>query len=186
MGNVLPHAKVKLIVGLIFNDLSVLRKAESLIAGKYGPADFKSRIMDFRHTEYYNEELGPDLKREFISMERLVSPECIYRVKSTTNKIELSLSEGGKRKINIDPGYLTLAKLVLLTTKDHSHRIYLGGGIYAEPTLRFQKGTYEYRETTYPDYRSGDYIGIFNEIRAVYKNQLAGGRGGYKKSGALR
>jgi len=172
MGNVLPHEKVKLIIGFIFNDADILRKAESLITKKYGPIDLKSGVMGFRHTDYYNEELGDGLKREFISIKKLISPEGVYRVKLATNKIERRLSDHGKRTINIDPGYLTPGKLVLLTTKDHSHRIYLKKGIYAESTLKFQSGTYARWDTTFPDYRSNDYIRLFNEMRTVYRGQL--------------
>jgi len=181
MGNALPHTKVKLVIGLISNDASVLKKTEALVTKKFGPADYKSHVMDFRHTDYYNDELGEDLNRVFISMQRLISPEKIYRVKLITNGIERGFSIAGKRKINIDPGYLTLGKLVLLTTKDYSHRVYLGSGIYAEPTLRFQNGTYTYGDYTYPDYKSGDYIETFNDIRKLYKKQLTGVTGGKSK-----
>ena len=81
---------------------------------------------------------------------------------------------GGKRRVNIDPGYISQSKLVLATTKDHSHRIYLGQGIFAEVTLRYYKGTFRAWEWTYPDYASPPYIAIFNHIRKLYKEQLKG------------
>lgn len=172
MGQVVPPKKVKLIIGFIFNNEAVLQKAESLISKKFGPIDLESGIIDFSHTDYYSKELGKNLKRKFISLRRLISPENIYLAKLITNNIERKLSRAGKRTINIDPGYITLGKLVLLTTKDRSHRIYLKKGIYAESTLKFHRGTYLAWETTYPDYRSDRYIKIFNEIRKLYKNQL--------------
>lgn len=172
MGQVGQHLNVKLIVGFIFNNEGALQKAESLISKKFGPIDLESRIMDFSHTDYYSKELGENLKRKFVSIKRLENPENIYRVKLITNAIEEKLSRFGKRTINIDPGYITLGKLVLLTTKDHSHRIYLKKGVYGESTLKFHRGTYVPWETTYPDYRSDGYIKIFNEIRNLYKRQL--------------
>ncbi|MBL7071772.1 MAG: DUF4416 family protein [Candidatus Omnitrophica bacterium] len=172
MGNILPQAKVKLIVGFIFNSEDALRKAESLLIKKFGPIDLKSKMLDFEYTDYYNKEFGSGLKKSFISIERLISPEEIYRVKLATNQVEDSLSRGGRRTINIDPGYITLGKLVLLTTKDHTHRVYLRKGIFAESTLRFRNNTFRAWETTYPDYRSDKYISLFNEIRNIYKNQL--------------
>lgn len=167
------HKKVKLIIGFIFGDTAVLKRAESLISKKFGPIDLQSRITDFSHTDHYNKEFGKNLKRKFISLKHLVDLENIYLTKSVTNGIERKLSKLDKRTINIDPGYVTLGKLVLLTTKDHSHRVYLRKGIYAESTLKFHKGAYLAWETTYPDYRSAEYIKIFNEIRGLYKKQLA-------------
>nr|HID14469.1 DUF4416 family protein [Anaerolineae bacterium] len=62
------------------------------------------------------------------------------------------------------------------TTKDWQHRVYLGGGIYAEVTLRYRKGSFQPWEWTYPDYRSPEYIAIFNHIRQLYARQLREGQ----------
>ena len=159
-------------MGFIFNDEEPLKKATSIVCKEFGPIDLHSRIIDFSYTDYYNKEFGENLKRKFISLRRLISPEDIYRAKLITNDIERKLSRSGKRTVNIDPGYATLGKLVLLTTKDHCHRIYLKKGIYAEITLKFRDGTYQPRETAYPDYKSEIYIKIFNEIRSLYKKQI--------------
>jgi hypothetical protein len=174
MGQALPHKKVKLIIGFIFNDETVLKKAEVLISKKFGPIDFHSQIIDFLHTDYYNKEFGENLKRKFISLKYLINPENIYKVKLITNNIEHRLSSYGKRMVNIDPGYITLSKMILLTTKDYGHRVYLQKGIYAESTLKFHKDTYQGWETTYSDYRSNSYIEVFNRIRDLYKKQLIG------------
>ena len=172
MGQVARHNKVKLIVGFIFNDEKALKKAEALISEKFGPVDLESRVIDFSHTDYYNDEFGTNLKRKLISLKRLVSPEDIYRTKLITNKMEHSLSRSNKRTVNIDPGYITEGKLVLLTTKDHSHRIYLRNGIYAESTLKFHRNTFLPWQTTFPDYKTDTYIKIFKEIRNQYKKDI--------------
>jgi hypothetical protein len=172
MGLPILHKKVKLIVGFIFNNEAILSRAESLISKKFGPIDLQSHIIDFSHTGYYEKELGKKLKRKFISLKELISIENIFRVKLLTNDIECKLARFDKRTINIDPGYITEGKLVLLTTKDREHRIYLNKGIYAESTLKFYKGTYLPWSTTYPDYRTENYIKIFNAIRNLYKSQL--------------
>ncbi|MDD5680040.1 MAG: DUF4416 family protein [Candidatus Omnitrophica bacterium] len=169
MGQPIPHKRVKLIIGFIFKEKTALTKAQSLISKKMGSVDSESEILEFYHTDYYKQEFGEKLKRKFVSLKRLVLPEDIYRVKLTSNKIEHSISKDGKRLINIDPGYITESKLVLLTTKDYSHRIYLRKGIYAEITLKFQSGTFRPLETTYPDYKCEDYIKFFNNIRAIYR-----------------
>jgi hypothetical protein len=62
--------------------------------------------------------------------------------------------------------------MVLATTKDYSHRIYLGQGIYAEVTLRYRRGAFHPWEWTYPDYGSPRYLEIFAHIRDIYAGQL--------------
>lgn len=172
MSQSIPHKKVKLIIGFIFKENAVLKKAQSFISKKIGSFDSESDIFAFSQTDYYKQEFGENLKRKFVSVKRLFSPEGIYKAKLISNKIENSISMGGKRLINIDPGYITESKLVLFTTKDYSHRIYLGKGIYAEITLKFLRGTFSPLETTYPDYKSEGYIKFFNNIRAIYRNDV--------------
>ena len=82
----------------------------------------------------------------------------------------------GKRSVNIDPGYLDLAKVVLFSTKDYSHRIYLDKGIYAEVTLFYKDNRFNPWPWTYPDYRTSEYLGIFKSIREIYKRQRSGER----------
>jgi hypothetical protein len=65
-----------------------------------------------------------------------------------------------------------LAKLVLASTKDHGHRVYLGQGIYAEVTLQYRGGRFQPWPWTYPDYASEEYCRLFGEIRALYHAQL--------------
>ncbi len=172
MGISTPHKKVKLVIGFIFKESAAFEKARLAVSKKIGPFDLESAIFNFTHTDYYAGEFGGGLKRKFLSLKRLVGPEDIYKVKLATNAIEKRLSESGKRLVNIDPGYITESKLILLTTKDHGHRIYLGKGIYAEVTLKFRNGSFGPDETTYPDYRTSECISFFNGMRAAYREGL--------------
>ncbi len=172
MGKAASHKKVKLVIGFIFKDADALKKAVAIAVKKRGCIDVESDIFDFRDTDYYKKEFGDGLKRKFIGMNRLVSPENIYTLKVEANKAEKILSKAGKRLINIDPGYVTESKLILLTTKDHGHRVYLGRGIYAEITLKFQRGSFTPLETTYPDYRREEHINFFNNARLRYRENL--------------
>lgn len=148
-------------------------KTRGLLTKRFGKIDFESAVLDFGHTKYYREEMGEGLKRRFISFSRLIRPSRLAAIKLLTNKIEQKMCAGRPgRVINIDPGCLGLAKLVLATTKDHSHRIYLSKGIYAEVTLFYRDKSFRPCEWTYPDYRTQEYADIFNEIRAIYAKQL--------------
>lgn len=167
--------RVKLFCGLIFKDRALADRAVLLLSRKYGRVDSVSDVLPFDKTTYYEEEMGLDLKRMFLSFERLIDREKISLVKHDSNRMELSISGGEeRRKINIDPGYLTAANVSLATTKDFQHRVYVGRGIYLENTLRFRRGGWEDWEWTYPDYRSAEYKAWFDRIRALYMTQLKG------------
>ncbi|MCX7965305.1 MAG: DUF4416 family protein, partial [Syntrophorhabdaceae bacterium] len=124
------------------------------------------------HTDYYEEEMGSELHRIFILFKSLMPRESLVSIKLTTNNIEKELSIQGKRQVNIDPGYISLENVVLATTKNYTHRIYLGDGIYGDLTLIYKKGTYNALEWTYPDYASKNIIAIFNNWRNLYKRKL--------------
>lgn len=174
MGVVKSHKPVKLIAGMITNDSELLLKVEKILERRFGPIDFRTSLLDFAYTNYYQPEMGGNLKRQFVSFRRLIDPSVLSKIKLYTNKLELKLSASRNkpsRRINIDPGYLTEGKLILATTKNHQHRIYLGRGIYAEGTLRFVERSFVPWEWTYSDYQTKEYVDIFNEIRKIYLQQ---------------
>ena len=172
MGKICKHESVKLIIGLIGKE-SLFDKVKIKLSCKFGKIDFESKILDFTYTDYYNREMGADLKRQFLSFNLLIAPDIIPDIKNYTNDLERKfLSSDKKRLVNIDPGYLSLSKLVLATTKDHQYRIYLGKGIFAEVTLRYGNKTFCSWDWTYPDYCTKEYISIFNYLRkCLYKTK---------------
>jgi hypothetical protein len=172
MGQIKKYPSPKLIVGFIFKQEDVFDQAKKIMQKRFGKIDFESRQLVFNHTDYYRNELGENLQRKFISFQKLILPKSLVEIKILTNKIENKLSLKGTRQINIDPGYLDLAKLVLASTKDFCHRIYLDRGIFAEITLFYKHKSFQTWEWTYPDYRSQEYITIFNRIREIYACQI--------------
>lgn len=112
--------------------------------------------------------MGPGLKRRFLGFSRLADLNGLHRSKIRTNAVENRLSQKGSRTVNIDPGYIDAAKLVLFSTKDYTHRIHTSNGIFAEVTLFYKDRTYNPWPWTYPDYASREYIRIFNQIREGY------------------
>ncbi|MCX8030389.1 MAG: DUF4416 family protein [Thermodesulfovibrionales bacterium] len=126
-----------------------------------------SMIWDF--SNYYKEELGDNILRRFIFLKNLIDQDSIVDIKIITNEIEKILSINNKRQVNLDPGYLTLAKIVLASTKDYSHRIYLKNGIFAEVTLIYKNKSFISHLNTYKDYQDTRYINIFNSARNLYR-----------------
>jgi hypothetical protein len=163
---------VKLIVSLLAGDLALLDQAQAALERAFGPVDWQSQPLPFNHTDYYTPEHGSGLVRRLVTFQPLVDPGQLAAIKRQTNALEQRWTLGGHRQVNLDPGYLSLSKLVLATTKDHGHRIYLGQGIYAEVTLRFQDGAFRAWPWTYPDYASPHYAMLLAGVRERYKAQL--------------
>ncbi|MCM8818944.1 MAG: DUF4416 family protein [Candidatus Omnitrophica bacterium] len=172
MGKIKTIHQVKIFCGLIYKYDQILEIAKKELEKKWGIIDIEEGPFPFNFTAYYEEEMGKNLKRKFISFEKLYLPEKVYEWKIFTNEIEKKLSENEKRKINIDPGYIDNSKVILLSTKDYYHRVYLGNGIFAEITLHYSKGKYNFFQWTYPDYRSENYIKFFLKIREKYRKQI--------------
>ena len=87
---------------------------------------------------------------------------------------ELTLSQDdSKRLINIDPGYLSMTKLVLASTKNREHRIYLRDGIYAEVTLAFRDQAWTSMPWTYADYQRPDVLEFLKLARRGFTSNLA-------------
>ena len=142
--------------------------AESELERLYRPVDLRSSILDFDYTDYYEPEMGPDLKRKFISFQKKIDPGKLAGIKLQTIELEKIFSKKEPfvpRPVNLDPGYISRSKLVLASTKNYSHRIYLSDGIYAEITLIFRKKQFIPLEMTFPDYRSEAYIDFFTRVR---------------------
>ncbi|MBU1121268.1 MAG: DUF4416 family protein [Candidatus Omnitrophica bacterium] len=163
---------VKLLTGFIYSQEQVYTDTKKILQKKFGEIDFESDCFSFRYTDYYAKEMGTALFRRFVSFKKLIFPDDIVKLKLACIKIEKKFSLKDKRTINIDPGYLNEAKLVLATTKDFCHRIYLGRGVYAEVTLCYRKDNFVDLDTTYPDYRTPEYKAIFLTMRNIYRSQI--------------
>ena len=177
MGLVHAPDPVKLVTAMLGISQTCLEEAEAALVAAFGDIELRSQDIPFTHTRYYEREMGAGTVRRIVSFATLVDPGELAAIKLATNAIEASLALEGQRRVNLDPGYLTAAKLVLATTKNNAHRIYLGQGIYAEVTLAYHDGAYRPWPWTYPDYAEGTYNEILLRIRQRYLAQLRAMRG---------
>ncbi|MCF7927789.1 MAG: DUF4416 family protein [Spirochaetales bacterium] len=179
MGTVHSFQPEKLAAGLLWTNAADRSWALSLLERSFGEIDYAGPDMLFSFTSYYDQELGTPIYRSLVSFRELVDPADLASIKLETNELETVMTVAGRRRVNIDPGLLTLSRFSLATTKENSHRIPLRHGIFAEITLLYHRGGYEPLPWTYPDYRSKEYHEILLEIRSRLKQQLipAGNRG---------
>jgi len=167
---------VKLIVGMLASDERCLAAAREAVLGALGPADFLSEVWTFDQTDYYVDEMGPRVLRQFVSIERLIDPGDLAEIKHRTNAIEQQLASvlamPFPRPVNLDPGVIEPSKLILASTKNFAHRIYIGRKMYAEVTLVFDKGQWRLLPYTYPDYHRPEYFAFFSTVRSRLVQQL--------------
>jgi len=173
MGEIGEPAPVMLILAAFSRYTEVLDWAQERAEATWGTIALASPRFSFEETSYYEPTMGAGLKKCFWAFETLVDPGVLAQVKTQTNTWELEYAKGGghgePRPLNLDPGYLTPAKLVLASTKDHAHRLYLSDGIYAEVTLFYKDRRWQHRDWTFPDYRRADYQQFFADCRQALR-----------------
>jgi hypothetical protein len=176
LGRIRERAPVKLFVGLLTSLPETIPLVSEQLSSLLGLVDLRSETLPFDTTHYYDQEMGSPLKRIFFGFEGLIRPDAIAGIKAETNKVEATLSaqfDRVSRAVNLDPGYLEQSKIVLASTKNFYHRIYLAEGIYGEVTLHYEGGRWLSFPWTFPDYKSGRYDTFFIELRKRYRLQLS-------------
>jgi hypothetical protein len=171
-----PPKPVKLIIGILAANKDALGKTVRALEKEFGNIDLKSDVWPFTQTEYYKDEIGENILRQFVTIENLIDPGELAGIKHKTNKIEQRmaklLSLDLPRPVNIDPGIIEPSKLILATTKNFSHRIYIGDKMYAELTLSYIKGAWKSFDYTFPDYKQETYHGFLSKVRERLVEQL--------------
>ncbi len=172
MGTVgMPEIAI-LFVGMLYADTVVLHSVQTILEETYGAVLLETPASQWEQSRYYEQELGWPLFRKFVFYRRIIHPEDLADIKTKTNEMEGSFSVDGNRRINLDPGYLTLSKIVLASTKNYAHRIYLRNGIYGEVTLYYKHGTFRPHLFTYQDYQKQDCLDMFMQARKLLAEQI--------------
>lgn len=147
------------------------------LEGMFGRIDHRGAQHPFSVSDYYEEEMGPDLSRMLVSFERLESPISLVRLKHETAALEERLGRGRRRTVNIDPGYMDYFKVVLASFKQGPQKIFIGDGVYADPVMLYQHGAFTSLPWTFPDFKSGIYDQDLSVIRRIYRDARRAGGG---------
>ena len=174
MGDIQSPLRVLAIMAAFSRHGDALAWGQQRAIERFGPVALESEPFEFTETAYYEPTMGAGLRKQFWAFERLSDPGELADWKIETNAWEAeytALSRHAEpRSLNLDPGYITAAKLVLASTKDHAHRIYLQRGIFAEITLFYRHRRWEAHEWTFPDYRRDDYQAFFSRCREYLRH----------------
>ena len=169
MGAIQSPTPVLLLFAVTSRHEGALDWARLRIEATFGRSRWRARRSTFTETDYYAATMGVDLKKQFLAAGRLIEPGQLAAIKRQTNEWEAEYAALDRhpepRPLNLDPGYITAAKLVLASTKDHAHRLYLQDGIYGEITLSYRHRAWQALEWTYPDYRRADFQEFFTRCR---------------------
>jgi hypothetical protein len=171
MGETRTPQFVTPLVAMLAGSPAHFAAARSPLEKLFGPVELESELYPFSSTAYYTPAMGARLQRQFFSFQRRADPGELSQWKLAANRLErelaptLAVPGGPVRPINLDPGYVTGAKLVLASTKDFAHRLYLRDGIFAEITLSFSGGQWATHAFTFPDFRSGIYNEFLSRVR---------------------
>jgi hypothetical protein len=158
----------KLVIGIITIEVKIIENLVTELASQFGQIDLVSPWMQFNYTAYYEPEMGSPLFRRVFAFKPLISQGDLSAFKLATNRMEHHYSQKGRRRVNIDPGYMLRERFVLASGKNFSHRVYIGGGIYADLTLIYQKGSFQKLPWTYPDYSDDGMLKFLEQVRNKY------------------
>ena len=175
MGDIRQFNSVKLFIGVLVSHAKLIPEVEQRLTNAYGPIDHRSAVIPFDFTDYYEPEMGDIIDRILFSFERLIEADRLAEIKRQTNKFEQELAPlytSAKRPVNLDPGYIEQAKVILASTKNFYHRLHLSSGIFGEVTMHFKNNRYQFFPWTYADYQSKEYQEFFLRIRHIYRAQL--------------
>ena len=158
------YEKVELFMGVLSSKGFPLELRKTL-EENFGEIEIVTEPIPFTFTNYYDEEMGRPIERFFILFKNLVRPDFLVKSKKLTNELEKRWEEGGKRKINLDPGTLSEANVILATTKNRAHRVAIGDNLFAEITLIYQNHGFASFPWTYSDYKSEEVQNVLFSFR---------------------
>ena len=176
MGKAAQPSQATLFIACLYRPSVSTDEIRAMLQKQYGDIECSHGPVPFSFTEYYREEMGDHLQKMYVTFCRSIQRDELAAIKTFTNGIEERYRLSGRRTVNIDPGYITRDKLVLASTKDFYHRIYLSQGIFAEVTLHYRKGAFRFFSWTYPDYMTPEFCAFAEKSRArLVKTLRAGG-----------
>jgi hypothetical protein len=153
MGTTQKPLPVKLFFAIMYHERAPIDAVLERLRSRFGRIEATFGPAPFSWTDYYAKEMGASLLKSYCCIEKPIDRDELPAIKRWTNNLEQEYALEGNRSVNVDPGYLARDKLVLASTKDFYHRLYLGEGIYGEVTLHFRQGKYRYFSWTYPDFK---------------------------------
>ena len=142
----------------------------------WGKIAHQTPPLPFPAGGFYEAEMGTELVKTLVAFEDLCDPTGLADWKLQSNCWEQQYGQASNhpeaRPLNLDPGYVTQAKLILATTKDRDHRVYLRDGIFAEVTINYVGKQWVHHRWTYPDYRTAEVARFAGQCREQIRHHV--------------
>ncbi len=176
MGQTRQHFGTLFFTAIFSQNVAAIQWGQKQLETLIGPVLIASPLLDFNETSFYSATMGGDLRKQMFIFDAAYDPATLPDWKNRTNRLEedyrQAFPSSVERPINVDPGYLSEAKLVLATTKDRDHRVYLRDGIYGEVTLYYLRTGWQFSRWTYPDYRRADVFAFLTKGRELLRKRI--------------
>jgi hypothetical protein len=144
--------------------------AREALERRFGPIAMESGTYPFDLSDYYSPEMGECLTRRWLCFSTLLDPSQLPSWKHDCTLLEAGFADGeGRRKVNLDPGYLDNGKLVLASFKSAPDKLYIGSGVWAHTCLRYRFGAFEAPDHSFPDFRDGRFNGFLTDARKEFQ-----------------
>ncbi len=158
----------RLVVSIIYSSFDALAEALSILEGRFGRVQIETTEIPCAEEAFYKEEMGDGLLRRFFCFERPVPRDALVDLKRTCSKIEPRFADHSGdyifRTVNIDPGIMSPANLVMASHREYNHRVYLRDGVYAETTLIYARDRFVRLPWTSPDFCHGEALDFFQRV----------------------
>ncbi len=142
------------------------------LADRFGPLAFEGEPAPFDRTEYYDEELGTPIVRRLLGFDRMVPLDALPGAKHFCAELERAYMQGGRRVVNLDPGLISPERFLLATSKNFTHRVYLGQGVWADLTMIWTGGDWQTLPWTYLDYATPPLRPQLTALRRICLDKL--------------
>ncbi|MFO1350486.1 MAG: DUF4416 family protein [Gammaproteobacteria bacterium] len=164
---------MKWFAAVLYRDGALLEEVLARLAHALSAIDYHGPSYPFAETHYYAAEMGAGLNRVLIGFAGSGEAERLVAIKHLATAIEQEFAENGARRVNIDPGYVDLFKVVLASGKARGNKLYMGQGVWSDIALYYQGGTFHPLPWSFPDFKSGRYTADLLALRRLYKQALA-------------
>ncbi len=171
MARPVPVEAVKYFVAVLYRDPAMFEQVRAELVRRWGAIDYEGSAHSFDLTDYYRDEMGEGLVRRIVAFERLMPPTELVGMKHACNEIEDQLAIEGRRRANLDCGYVDHHKVVLASMKGAGHKLYLADGVWGDFTCRWQRGAFQPFEWSFPDFKEGRYRDELARIRERLRAQ---------------
>ncbi len=162
-----------MIVSIIYSSMDGLADALKLLEKQFGRVQCETMEIEYA-SDQYAEEMGEQLQRRFYSFEKMVERDTLPEIKALCTRMEKQFSDMVDgypfRTVNIDPGVMTSESVVMASHREFNHRIYLGGGVFAELALVFSRGRFVRLPWTNMDFCQGEAIEFFLRVRESFES----------------